>query len=71
MITAKQINNDIMGKTRKTKEPMLTGKERKKYTVWIDDVEMTDKFVTYAHAKMMHTVYEGRGYKDVIIKEGR
>jgi len=60
-----------MGKTRKTKEPMLTGKERKKYTVWIDSVEMTDKFVTYAHAKMMHTVYESRGYKKVIIQEGR
>jgi hypothetical protein len=51
--------------------PMLIGKERKKYTVWIDDVEMTDKFVTYAHAKMMHTVYESRGYKKVIIQEGR
>ena len=46
-------------------------KERKKYTVWIGDIEMTDSFVAYQHAKMLHSVYESRGYKDVVIREGR
>jgi len=57
--------------TAKPREKMVIGKEIKKYTVWIDGVEMTDSFVTYAHAKMMHSVYESRGYKNVIIREGR
>ena len=57
--------------TAKPREPYITRPEIKKYTVWIDDVEMTDTFVTYAHAKMMHSVYENRGYKKVVIREGR
>ena len=57
--------------TAKPRNSYLTKPEIKKYTVWIDGVEMTDSFITYAHAKMMHSVYESRGYKNVIIREGR
>ena len=51
--------------------PMLVGKERKKYTLWVDNQEVTKGFITYTAAKLLHNVYKERGVNDVIIKEGR
>ena len=65
------INNDIMGRKKTKKEPMLTGKERKKYTVWVGGTEVTDHFVTYSTAKDILANYTEQGYKDVVIQEGR
>ena len=63
------INNDIMGKKKKKKEPMLNGKELKKYTVWVGGTEVTDQLVTYSIAKAFHDQYTSIGHKDVIIQE--
>ena len=72
MINAyEHINNDIMGRKKTKKEPMLTGKERKKYTVWVGGTEVTDHFVTYSTAKDILADYTVQGYKDVVIQEGR
>ncbi len=65
------INKDIMGRKKTKKEPMLTGKERKKYTVWVGGTEVTDHFVTYSTAKDILADYTEQGYKDVVIQEGR
>ena len=62
------INNDIMGKQKKKKEPMLTGKEVKKYTVWVGGTEVTEHFVTYSIAKAFYDQYTSIGHKDVTIQ---
>tara|TARA_B110000211_G_scaffold129243_1_gene148471 strand:+ start:29 stop:250 length:222 start_codon:yes stop_codon:yes gene_type:complete len=70
MINATQhINNDIMGKKKKKKEAMLTGKEIKKYTVWVGGTEVTEHLVTYSMAKAFLDQYTSIGHKDVIISE--
>ncbi len=72
MINAsKHINNDIMGKQKKKKEPMLTGKEIKKYTVWVGGTEITDSFVTYTVAKLLLNNFTNQGYADVVIQSRR
>lgn len=63
------INNDIMGKKKKKKEPMLTGKEIKKYTVWVGGTEVTEHLVTYSMAKAFLDQYTSIGHKDVVISE--
>ena len=50
---------------------MLTGKERKKYTVWVGGTEVTDHFVTMTTAKDIYAKYTEQGYKDVVIQQGR
>lgn len=50
---------------------MLTGKERKKYTVWVGGTEVTDHFVTMTTAKKIYAQYTEQGYKDVVIQQGR
>ena len=65
------INNDIMGKQKKKKEPMLSGKEIKKYTVWVGGTEVTEHLVTYSIAKAFYDQYTSIGHKDVIIQEYR
>ena len=65
---ANKINNDIMGKQKKKKEPMVTGEEIKKYHVWIGGKKMTTSFVTYTLAKILLDVYEDKGRKDVTIR---
>ncbi len=50
---------------------MLTGKERKKYTVWVGGTEVTDHFVTMTTAKDIYANYREQGYKDVVIQQGR
>ena len=50
---------------------MLSGKEVKKYTVWVGGTEVTENFVTYASAKSILTNYISMGYTDAIIQEGR
>ena len=70
MINAsKHINNDIMGKQKKKKKPMLTGKEIKKYTVWVGGTEVTEHLVTYSMAKAFLDQYTSIGHKDVVISE--
>ena len=63
------INNDIMGKKKTKKEPMLTGKEIKKYTVWVGGTEVTEHLVTYSIAKAFLDQYTSIGHKDVVISE--
>jgi hypothetical protein len=60
----------MSGKKRETKS-MLTGKERKKYTVWVGGTEVTMHFITYSHAKRLLESYTNDGYTDVIIQNGR
>jgi len=55
----------------KQREPMLTGREIKKYTVWVDEQEVTTGFITYKAAKMLDNVYRERGINNVVIREGR
>ena len=50
---------------------MLTGKEIKKYTVWVDGKKMTPKLVTYTEAKDKLASYELDGYRDVVITGAR
>ncbi len=50
---------------------MLTGKERKKYTVWVGGTEVTDHFVTMTTAKDIYAKYAEEGYEDVVIQQGR
>ena len=50
---------------------MLTGKELKKYTVWVDGKKMTPKLVTYTEAKDKLASYELDGYRDVVITGAR
>ena len=50
---------------------MLQGNERKKYTVWVGDTEVTDHFVNYTSAKLLLENYKRQGYDDVVIQEGR
>ena len=51
----------------KEREPMLTGKEIKRYTVWVDGEKITPKFVTYTTAKTLLSTFELEGYRDVVI----
>jgi len=62
-----KINNDIMGKLKKKKEPMALGKEIEKYHVWIGDKKMTTNLVTYTLAKILLDVYVDKGHKEVTI----
>ena len=39
---------------------MLTGKEKRKYTVWVGGTEVTDHFVNYTTAKQLHLTTEGK-----------
>jgi len=57
--------------TAKKRDPYITKPEIKKYTVWVDNQEVTTGFITYTAAKMLHGVYKERGVSDVIIREGR
>ena len=50
---------------------MLTGREIKKYTVWVDGKKMTPKLVTYTEAKDKLASYELDGYRDVVITGAR
>ena len=50
---------------------MLTGKEIKKYTVWVDGEKMTPKLITYTEAKDKLASYELDGYRDVVITGAR
>ena len=61
------MNNDIMGKPKKEKEPMVTGEEIKKYNVWIGGKKMTTNLITYTLAKILLDVYVDKGHKDVTI----
>ena len=57
---------------KKTKyTPMLQGKERRKYTVWVGGTEVTENFIEYTKAKEILNNYLNQGYTDVIIQEGR
>ena len=60
----------MMAKKNEYKK-MLTGKELKKYTVWVDGKKMTPKLVTYTEAKDTLASYELDGYKDVVITGAR
>jgi len=60
----------MMAKKNKWKS-MLTGKEKRKYTVWVGGTEVTDHFVNYTTAKQLHLTYTAQGYTDVVIQEGR
>ena len=64
---ADKINNDIMGKPKKKKEPMVTGEEIKKYNVWVGDKKMTNHLITYSLAKLLLDVYEEQGNEKVTI----
>tara|TARA_R110002051_G_scaffold311434_1_gene385441 strand:+ start:126 stop:344 length:219 start_codon:yes stop_codon:yes gene_type:complete len=64
---ADKINNDIMGKPKKKKEPMVTGEEIKKYNVWVGDKKMTNHLITYSLAKLLLDVYKDKGHKKVTI----
>ena len=68
MDLAHKINNNIMGKLKKKKEPMALGKEIEKYHVWIGDKKMTTNLVTYTLAKILLDVYVDKGRKDVTIR---
>ena len=59
-----------MAKKNKWKS-MLTGKEKRKYTVWVGGTEVTDHFVTMTTAKDIFADYTEQGYKDVVIQQGR
>lgn len=50
---------------------MLTGREIRKYTVWVDGKKMTPKLVTYTEAKDKLASYELDGYRDVVITGAR
>lgn len=50
---------------------MLTGKEVRKYTVWVGGTEVTDHFVTYTTAKSILDGYTKQGYDDVVIQSRR
>jgi len=50
---------------------MLTGKEVRKYTVWVGGTEVTDHFVTYTTAKNILADYTKQGYDDVVIQSRR
>ena len=50
---------------------MLTGKEVRKYTVWVGGTEVTDHFVTYTTAKNIFADYTKQGYDDVVIQSRR
>ncbi len=57
---------------KKTKwKSMLTGKEIKKYIVWVDGVRMSPKMLTYTDAKALLLKYQQDGYYDVIITGAR
>ena len=58
--------------TKKTKwKSMLTGKEIKKYIVWVDGKRMSPKMLTYTDAKALLLKYQQDGYYDVIITGAR
>lgn len=50
---------------------MLTGREVRKYTVWVSGTEVTDHFVTYTTAKNILADYTKQGYDDVVIQSRR
>lgn len=50
---------------------MLTGREVRKYTVWVGGTEVTDHFVTYTTAKNILADYTKQGYDDVVIQSRR
>jgi hypothetical protein len=50
---------------------MLTGKEIKKYIVWVDGERMSPKMLTYTDAKALLLKYQQDGYYDVIITGAR
>ena len=57
---------------KKTKwKSMLTGKEIKKYIVWVDGKRMSPKMLTYTDAKALLLKYQQDGYYDVIITGAR
>jgi len=57
---------------KKTKwKSMLTGKEIKKYIVWVDGERMSPKMLTYTDAKALLLKYQQDGYYDVIITGAR
>ena len=57
---------------KKTKwHSMLTGKEIKKYIVWVDGERMSPKMLTYTDAKTLLSKYQQDGYYDVIITGAR
>ena len=47
---------------------MLTGREVRKYTVWVGGTEVTNNFVTYTTAKNIFADYTKQGYDDVVIQ---
>ena len=52
----------------KTKwKSMLTGKEIRKYIVWVDGERMNPKMLTYTDAKTLLLKYQQDGYYDVVI----
>ena len=52
----------------KTKwKSMLTGKEIRKYIVWVDGKRMNPKMLTYTDAKALLLKYQQDGYYDVVI----
>ena len=52
----------------KTKwKSMLTGKEIRKYIVWVDGELMNPKMLTYTDAKALLLKYQQDGYYDVVI----
>ena len=54
---------------KKTKyTSMLQGKERRKYTVWVGGVEVTDNYVEFREAVRLYEYYSSRGYDDVIVQ---
>tara|TARA_R100000781_G_C4063510_1_gene121904 strand:- start:729 stop:887 length:159 start_codon:yes stop_codon:yes gene_type:complete len=38
------------------------------YTVWVGGTEVTDNYVTFEDASMLHNYYKERGHDDIIVQ---